>query len=860
MLSVGTEIGSYRILAPLGVGGMGEVYRARDLNLGRDVALKVIRGEHARDPGRIGRFEQEARAAGALCHPGVCTVFSIGTHEGSPFVVMELLEGESLRARLNRGPIPLRKAVDWIVQAARGVAAAHARGIVHRDLKPENLFLTAEGRVKVLDFGLAKLTRPDSLAETDTDTATIVTTAAGEVLGTTAYMSPEQVRGEPVDHRADLFALGGIFYELLTGRQAFAASAPYETTYRIVNDDPPSLVESGREVPPAIEGIVRRCLEKRPSERFQSAQDLAIALECVSLTSPAAVTTPVPRGRESRPWRRLPPWAAVVLGVVVLGIGLLAGRFGGGRREAAPPVASYQRLTVDRGRIFSARFVVESQSVVYAAAWAGRPVELFEVRPGDSSSRGIGLARANLLAVTRTGSLAVALGQDNFTGWARPGTLAELPVAGGQPRRVLDDVMSADWSSDAQTLAVAHEVAGKSRLEMPPGKVLFESSGRLNWVRVSPSGEWVAFVENPVPPDTRGSVVIVDREGRVKARSEEWNSLLGVAWSRDGREAWFTATQEGAASDLRALTPGGAQRIVHRFPGYMVLHDIGPDGQMLLAREHITVGIRGRRSSAEEERELGWLDWSTAYDISQDGRTLLFDEQGLGGGSYYAVCLRGMDGSPPVRLGEGHGCSLSPDGRTVLGTHFGTPNRLFLMPTGAGSTVTLPRGTIERYRGAQWLPDGRGFVFTAAEAGRIWRTWRQAAGGGDPRPITPEGIVGVNVSPDGRFVAATDPAGRLYIYPLAGGEPLTVAQLGPDELVVDWTPDGRALIVGEKGTSMRLSRIDLDDGRREPFGTLDLPDAAGACVWSAYLTSDGAGYAYSYFRWVDDLYLVKSLS
>ncbi len=852
MLEPGTVIDSYRILAPLGAGGMGEVYRARDTGLGRDVALKVIRSDLARDPERIERFEREARAAGVLSHPNVCAVFGIGSHEGSPYVVMELLRGESLRARLRHGPVPPRKAIDWVVQAAHGVAAAHEKGIVHRDLKPENLVLTADGCVKVLDFGLAKLTRPEAAAGADTTSLSVAPTALGTILGTAAYMAPEQVRGEAADHRADLFALGAILYELLTGQRAFGGTALPEITYRILHEEPPPLDDCGRAFPPALEGIVRHCLEKQPAERFQSALDLAFAL---------ASAEPDPASGPARSRRRRLPRALVTVAIAaaVLGLGYLAGRGARHPPAVAPRVPDYQRLKVDRGRVLSARFVGDTGSIAYAAAWGGRPVELYEIRPGFTASRAIGLAKANLLSVTRGGTMAVALDQEPFTGWAQPGTLAEVSLPGGEPRRLLDHVLSGDWAPDGRTLAVSHLVQGKTRLELPPGNAIYESGGRLGWVRVAPSGEYVAFVENPVPPDTRGSVVMVDRNGRVLARTVEWNSVLGVAWSRDGREAWYTASQDGAASDLGALTPAGAQRVVQRFPGYMVLHDIAPDGRLLLAREHVVCGIRGRASPRDEERELGWLDWSTAYDISRDGRTLLFDEQGLGGGRYYTVWLRGLDGSAPVRLGEGHGCSLSPDGRTVLVAHFGEPNRLLLMPTGPGSAVELPRGSIDRYQRAQWLPDGRGFVIVAAEPGRARRTWLQDAGGGPPSPVTPEGIFGAAVSPDGRFVAATDQEEQLYVCPLAGGAPTAVTQLEPEDIVVGWSPDGRSIIVGEKGTAMTLSRIHLPSGPREAFGRFAPPDPAGTCVWNAHLTPAGGAYAYSYFRWVDELYLVDGL-
>ena len=316
MLDAGTTLGPYRILAPLGAGGMGEVYRAHDTRLGRDVAIKVILAEWARDPERIRRFEQEARAAGALSHPNVCDIHDIGTHDGAPFVVMELLEGENLRARLDAGPIPARKAIDYAAQAAHGLAAAHEKGIVHRDLKPENLFLTKDGRVKVLDFGLAKLTRPELLAPAGEKSAPNTTTGSGALLGTVGYMSPEQVRGEAADARSDLFALGAIFYELLTGRRAFQRASQVETLHAILNEEPAPLAGGGREIPAALEPVVRHCLEKRPEERFQSARDLAFHLEAAGgLTIAPQASAGAARAAAKRPGARI---GALALGALLL--------------------------------------------------------------------------------------------------------------------------------------------------------------------------------------------------------------------------------------------------------------------------------------------------------------------------------------------------------------------------------------------------------------------------------------------------------------------------------------------------------------------------------------------------------------
>src|SRR6266436_6208476 len=279
----GTRVGSYEILSLIGVGGMGEVYRARDLHLNRDVAVKVLLNLST-DPQRLQRFGQEARAAGALNHPNILAVFHMGTYEGAPYLVSELLQGETLRQAVKRGPLPIRKVIDYGVQIARGLEAAHERGIVHRDLKPENLFLTRDGRIKILDFGLAKLTQPLQSSEYGTTTVT-TGTDPGVVMGTVGYMSPEQVRGDSSDHRTDIFAFGAVLYEMLAGKRAFQKPTATETMTAILREDPPNILDLVPNLSPGLQRILQHCLEKGPEQRFNSAGDLAFALDSAAGSS-----------------------------------------------------------------------------------------------------------------------------------------------------------------------------------------------------------------------------------------------------------------------------------------------------------------------------------------------------------------------------------------------------------------------------------------------------------------------------------------------------------------------------------------------------------------------------------------------
>src|SRR6266487_407896 len=313
-LTSGTKLGPYEIQSPLGAGGMGEVYRARDTRLGRDVALKILPESFARESDRLHRFEQEARAVAALNHPNILAIFDTGQNNGSPFLVSELLEGETLRSVLDRGAIQQRKTIDYGVQIAQGLAAAHEKGIVHRDLKPENIFVNKDGRIKILDFGLAKLAQKSAVA--DGVTLTSSHTAAGVVMGTASYMAPEQVRGEAADPRTDIFAFGAVLYEILSGTRAFRRDTPAETMTAVLKEDPPEISDPGHPLSPALDRIVRRCLEKDANQRFQSAKDLSFAMSALSGsdTSASRVATAGPRFSLLR-------WAVGLAGVIAVASG-----------------------------------------------------------------------------------------------------------------------------------------------------------------------------------------------------------------------------------------------------------------------------------------------------------------------------------------------------------------------------------------------------------------------------------------------------------------------------------------------------------------------------------------------------------
>src|SRR5246127_3790641 len=547
-LTAGTKLGPYEIQSSIGAGGMGEVYKARDKRLNRDVAIKVLPASFSADSDRLQRFAQEARAAAALSHPNILSIFDIGEDGGAPYVVSELLEGETLRDRLRNGALAPRKAIDYAAQVARGLAAAHEKVIVHRDLKPENIFITNDGRVKILDFGLAKLTRPEADESSETLTQQ-VGTDAGTVMGTVGYMAPEQVRGKPADARSDIFAFGAILYEMLSGKRAFRGDSSADTMSAILKEDPPELSETNRNVSPALERIVRHCLEKNPAERFQSAQDVAFNLE--PLTD---ISTPSRGGMrpltEEKTARR---WLLPVLGGLLLLASWAVVYRWAHRGAAATSNPTFNEVTFRNGTIWAARFAPDGQTVLYGAAWEGQPQEIFSTRADSSDSRSLGLPPAQVLSISSKGEMAISLHPTNVGGFGQVGTLARVPLAGGAPREVVDKVLWADWTPDGQSLAVARETDTRNaRLEFPPGNVIYEPLGWVSHVRFSPKGDLLAIADHISGGDD-GRVVIVDTHGNHKTSSSFYSSVEGLAWSPNGKEVWFSAVPVGSARSIYAL-------------------------------------------------------------------------------------------------------------------------------------------------------------------------------------------------------------------------------------------------------------------------------------------------------------------
>ncbi|HTO74613.1 MAG TPA: protein kinase [Thermoanaerobaculia bacterium] len=850
-LEAGTRLGAYEILGRIGAGGMGEVYRARDTRLSRDVAIKVLPSALSGDAGRLARFEREARAASALNHPNIVTVFDVGQADGNLFIAMELLEGKILSELIGLGPLAPKKLLSTAAQIADGLASAHEAGIVHRDLKPENIMVTRDGFAKILDFGVAKLARVGFDASDGMSEAKVTQTEAGVVLGTAGYMSPEQAGGEPVDFRSDQFSFGAILYEMLTGGRAFERATPAQTLTAIIEAEPdPAPKSAAARFPESLTWILERCLAKEPRERYAATRDLARDVAAVrDRFSETSSSGPAPA--RSRRLRRFP--AAVAAAAIATGGIAAVAFFAGGRaqvrrdREAPPPKRT--TLTFRRGIVHAARFAPDGQTIVYSAAWDGKPGEIFTTRVGSTESRSLGLSPARIEAVSSTGEMAMLLGcSDERCG----GTLARAPLAGGPPREILEKVIEADWSPDGKDLAVI--LSGDDtgdRLEYPVGKALYRGGGILSSVRVSPRGDLVAFLEYPRPDIRRGILTVVDRVGRKRVLTDEWVNPRPLLWSPTGEEVFFSRWGGG---ETRGADLSGRTRSASWIPG---LDDVSREGRFLDSGkflENYRRVILAFVPGAAEERDLSWLSGSTAADFSGDGREiLLFDTRhnpDEPDAEVFTTFLRPTTGSDPIRLGAGKALALSPDAKWAL-VSLPTPKQhLVLLPTGAGEARPLSTGDSFPIR-ATFFPDGRRILVSGRDGAGSPRSFIQDLEGGLPKPFGDPGLDARLVSPDGREIAAATAEGFLMLYSSDGaGRPRRIPGAQVGDSLVEWSSDGKTIFVSrmEEG-SLALYRLDLVTGRRDRWKRLAPPAGFVDYVhWRPVVVArDGSSYAYNFF-------------
>ena len=818
-LQPGTHLGPYEILTPLGAGGMGEVWKARDPKLDRFVAIKVLPPDFAADADRLRRFQQEARVVASLSHPHVVHVYEAGEFEGAPYLVMELLEGETLRERLRGKAIPPRRAAELVRDVALGLAAAHSKGILHRDLKPENIFLMKDGRVKVLDFGLAKA----RVASTDSRVETAAFTAAvsepGQVVGTSGYMSPEQVRGEVLDARSDLFSLGVVLWEMVTGDRPFKGDSSIEVMHAILKDDPPELT-ADLKIPPALERILYGCLAKAPEGRFHSAHDLAFALEGMSssgISASGVAGLPLARARKQ---------------TLLWAVGLtLAGFLGGAslwffRAGQPSPAPTFKALTFRRGNLVTARFTPDGQSIVYSAAWEGRPSETFFCRADGTGTRSLELVRTSVQAVNARGELLVLLKPERWAstsnGW---GTLALTSLDGGMPKELLAQVQSADFGPDGQSIgALIHTGEGnQQRLEYPLGHTLLETSeGILSRLRISPDGEQVAVLLQE-----KGEYVLtlLNRQG---ARRDLYRSREGLGqpvWIQGGRALAFLKTDfANSGSPLLSVDLAGRVRRLHSDSTLGTVWDASPKGQLLFERTPYRTEVTVRRGAKEVDLSQGIQTFLSGLSADGDWALLTdFDD-----GQHPHTYLRRTDGSPAKSLGASAGAALSPDGKWVLLFGDGPQGKVRLVPAGLGAEREFKQEGLE--------PTGGGF---SLDGRTLWIGGTMGKGGVVLVPFDLEGharqpvsIPSQNIhafSPADDRVLWTDKGGRAFLSPLQGGAPMALPwSLQPEERIAGWDRPGEVLVLHPvDAVHERVDLLEPLTGRRSVLATFTPKDPVG---------------------------------
>ncbi len=827
---------------------MAEVYRARDTRLGRDVAIKVILEVLSADGPLRERFEREARLAASLSHPNVVALYDVGFQDGKPYLVTELLRGETVRERLARGPIPLRNALEWAAQIAQGLGAAHERGIVHRDLKLENVFITRDGHVKLLDFGIAKFTEVErdshGLME-ETGPHARWGTGRGNVVGTPGYMSPEQGRGEPVDRRSDFFNFGAVLYEMLSGRPAFPGAGPVESAYAILHNEPEPLPVA---VPPQVVQLVRRCLEKDPAHRYQSARDLAFHLELLlPLTGSSAPADAASGSPKQRGWRRLLWTSAAILAAV----GFAAVAYFVGRQKPTLPTA-VQQLTFRRGAVSAARFTPDGR-VVYSAAWGSEPETIFSSVPGSSEAQSLGVTSARLLGASGSGELAVALTPLWYGPGGLGGTLALVPGAGGAPRRVSEDVLYADWSRTGE-LAIVRFVNGKRQLEYPIGTPIFVSPNQIGFPRIAPNGDTVAFLSGGRSP----GLLLVDRKGATRRLIPGY--VTGIAWNPNGEEIWFSSLDGG----IWAAPLSGGRRLVYQSLSSTQIEDIFRDGKAIINTEDIRSEMAFVPPGHQQEKELPWLAGASLTALSDDGRHVLFSANQNGQLMTY---VRGTDGSPPVKLGPGRALTFSPDAQWAVVQTEDYGSVLSLLPVGVGVTKKLEVPGLNVVR-AGWPRDGNRLVLVAqAKDNASWQLFLMPLDGGAAAPV-PGAFVSpgrLEVSPDNRFAAIIDSDLTLTIFPLNGDPPIRLSELGSRSSPSGWSGDGQlwvcdCLRAGHDAPT-RLMRYDLKTRHVVEERTLSPTDRAGFVGFQdIFVAPDGKAIAYQYTRILGYLYLVDGLA
>ncbi len=803
-LKTGAHLGPYRVDGKLGEGGMGEVYTARDTRLDRDVAVKVLPGHLAADPEALARFEREAKAIAALSHPNILAIHDFGQDAGIVYAVTERLEGHTLRERLATGPLPRKKAIQIAADVARGLAAAHGRGIVHRDLKPENVFITSDGLVKILDFGLAKSVVPSDQTSVSAPEATQLATEPGTVMGTVGYMAPEQVRGAPADPRADIFALGCVLFEMLVGRRAFQRETAAETMTAILREDVPGLSDTGIPVPPALEELVRHCLEKQPDERFQSARDLAFALEALSGAQPTSGTAVAVSGVSSKP-RRLPLVAVAALAVAA---GFLVGRFSpASQTPAAPVISTFTQVTDFGGVETTPTLSPDGQAIVYATA---EPGDLYLLRVG---SRRPVLLTANSPAHDGSPAFSPDGERIAFRSERDRGGIFVMTATGESVTRLGDSGFDPSWSPDGSSIVVAparfvyptdvgSNVLGLSVIDVATGaRREISTVDRAMQPSWSPNGFRVAFWGLRGDGGQRDIWTIAadgseaERGGRTVTDDAalDWNPV----WSPDGRHVYFSSNRGGTMNLWRVPIDERTGE---------VLGDAEPVTTPSLWSGGVTFSRDGRLMA------FASLDWrSTLYRVAFDP----VREELAGAPEPLRQSTR------PIRDHE-----LSPDGEWVTFMETGAQEDLFVARTDGSEYRRLTDDQF-RDRSPVWSPDGSRLAFYSDRSGD-YQVWTIRPDGSDLRQVTHSTRASLPTwSPDGTLIATAPVGGSTwFVVPADGGDAAEIEHAAPGDSQywpASWSSAGRivGLNIPMSGASMKLAIYDIasDSYRDVPNAT-----------------------------------------
>jgi serine/threonine protein kinase len=863
-LTPGEKLGPYEIRSPLGAGGMGEVYQARDTRLDRTVAIKVLPKHLSSNPDLKQRFEREARAISSLNHPRICTLHDVGHQDGVDFLVMEYLEGESLAERLKKGPLPLRQSLTIGIEVCESLEAAHRAAIIHRDLKPANIMLTRTG-AKLMDFGLAKAAVAGlaaagssapflSAARTMSEASPISPlTTAGTVIGTIQYMAPEQIEGKEADARSDLFALGAVLYEMTTGKRPFEGKSQISLASAILEKDPESIRTLKPLIPAAFERVVNTCLAKNPDDRFQTAHDVRLALTWIA-EDPSRLT-PQSAAPAAKSWWGALPWAISTI-VVVLAVSAILLM----RRER--PAVHYTNVSFREGTLLGARFSHDGQTIVYSGRWEGEPPQVSIARVGSPESRPLGIS-AEIASISASDELAVFLGCEEQFYLNCGGTLATVSLAGGAPRTLAEHVAQADWHPDGKRLVISVTSPEGPRLEFPPGHVLFQqNSGWFGHPRFSPDGSMIAFENHPITGNDDGEVDVLDLNGKHTVLFVS-SSVEGLAWAPDGKEIWFAGTKTGGWADtIFAVTPAGKQRTILTLPSVR-LHDISKDGRVLLSSETWRRQVRGLFPGDKSEHPYSWLDATEATAISADGRLLSIYEAG----EIYSLenntqaYYRATDGSPAVRLGPGN-APISPDGKWVLlaSDHNSPRLPLELQPVGPGQARDLTAPGLVAFANLGWSDDGRYITYEAQTDQNEWNVYTQPFAGGNPTLIRTHGRNNFPaLSPHGETVALREEGGGIALYPASGGQPVALKGSLDSDYPIRFVKGGKALLTAQaNGSDVVLTIVDLASGRRESWKRIP-DDMARPSNQLFVATPDLKYYAYPFPRYSSVLYLVENL-